>query len=183
MATTPDLSASHNLIRPFPFCERSFTLVFPHSSAALWAHQINDRPNDVCRGFRWQDVKGHSRSPARDLKNNATGRFGRKSRKCTARVFALSGDPNWLIAESISASLIACRLAEQQLCKRVAKGEPRITAAYEVLRDSGDVEDIGNAAIARAYFHSQLGWLLRRRPTMLAAQGESRLPLERSGKM
>jgi hypothetical protein len=45
---TLPLELRRRLIRPFPFhkpvsAASSFTLVFPHPSAALWANQVNDR--------------------------------------------------------------------------------------------------------------------------------------------
>ena len=69
MPATVRSQASRCVICPFPFREpvpaaSSFTLEFRHSSATLWADQVNDRRDDVRIQFTRQRVNGaHNHSP------------------------------------------------------------------------------------------------------------------------
>jgi len=135
--TSPALSrlrASRHPIRPFPLREpipsaSAFTLVFPHSSAALWADQVDDRRDNVRLRFPRQYAKGHIRSPILEIGQQCEGQTGpRTTEMCRAGLVRSTAlRTGWLRSPSRPYYLSGPRCAPrvQARCQRAVVNKSR----------------------------------------------------------
>lgn len=133
------LRASRHPIRPFPLREpipsaSAFTLVFPHSSAALWADQVDDRRDNVRLRFPRQYAKGHIRSPILEIGQQCEGQTGpRTTEMCRAGLVRSTAlRTGWLRSPSRPSQVAAASLMIEDAISRPMMSPRQVPTAKAV---------------------------------------------------